>query len=78
MFCPKCSHDKFTTNRTKRNLIYNQKRRKWIYSDNVDTRYVTCLKCGSTYLTSTEIYLKVELQGDGRSTVEDSGEPLSA
>lgn len=70
MFCKKCSNDKFAVIKKHANARYLKDKRRWVYSDDYDTRRIACLKCGRTFLTETIITCEVELRGDGSGSVE--------
>lgn len=53
MICPNCCHERFHIIIVYRNR--RMKEGKWVANDKIDTRLISCEKCGQRYLTETII-----------------------
>lgn len=57
MICFNCYHEKVNVIKVYRNRRI--KEGKWVANDKVDTRLISCEKCGQRYLTETVIVYRV-------------------
>lgn len=68
MTCLDCFHEKFFVIKVYRNRRI--KDGKWVANERIDTRIISCEKCGQRYLTTTIITHKIKYS-NYRTFIED-------
>lgn len=70
MFC-KCGGDKFYVVKVHREKRYLEDKKKWVYSEDHDTRLILCTECKRLFYSETVIVCEVKQKPDPEPGIFD-------